>query len=215
MSNVSQRRGEITPEQFEGGDKDKIEVSLEMTGGDNMTEIESAEYKLSEPNCLTKLFVNKPCWVILIGFAIMFVITGVVGAAGWLLPNDPLDRDYMVWEDKYVNDFDKSILAKRELLVSGDDVAPLQSQIQIDWTVMLVYSPPDETSTASMWNKDMLISIREFENDIRDDEDYQQICLASAALSTEIVVVCDEVGGFNSPLDLIEDPNNLENMTQE
>lgn len=92
-----------------------------------MTDVERAEYALSEPNCLTKLFVNKPCCVILVGFLIMFLITGVVGAAGWLLPNDPLDRDYMVWDDKFVNDFDKSILAKRELLISGDDVAPLQS----------------------------------------------------------------------------------------
>lgn len=138
-----------------------------------MTEIEEAELKLSEPNCLTKLFVNRPCTVLLVGFALMFVITGVVAYAGWLELNDPLDREYMVWEDKYVNDFDKSILAKRELLVSGDDVAPLQSEIQIDWTVMLVYSPPDESSTASMWNKDVLISIREFENDIRLDDDYQ------------------------------------------
>lgn len=80
---------------------------------------------------------------------------------------------------------------------------------------MLVYSPSDETSTANFWNKDVLISIREFEDDIRLDEDYQQICLASAAESTETKVVCDEVGGFNSPLDLIEDPKNLENMTQE
>ena len=90
-----------------------------------MSAIERAEFLLSSPIPLTNLFVNRPCCVILFGFAIMFAITVVAGYFGWLLPNDPNERDYFVWDDKYVKEFDKSQLARRELMISGDQVAPI------------------------------------------------------------------------------------------
>ncbi len=55
--------------------------------------------------------VNRPVCVILVSFSIMILISAFVAYMGWLLPDDPHDRDYFVWGDKYVNDFDKSRLA--------------------------------------------------------------------------------------------------------
>ena len=73
----------------------------------------------------------------------MVAITALVAYFGWLLPRDPFKTDYFVWDDHYVTEYVKSILARRDVLISGEDVAPLQSQIDINWTVNLVYSQPD------------------------------------------------------------------------
>ena len=47
---------------------------------------------------------------------------------------------------------------------------------------MLVYSVPDgvddDDDAANLWTRDSLISIREFEKDVRREDDYQSTCLA-------------------------------------
>lgn len=49
--------------------------------------------------------------MISVSFLVMVVISVFVFNMGWLMPNNPNDRDYLVWGDKYVNDSDKSKLA--------------------------------------------------------------------------------------------------------
>ena len=83
-------------------------------------------YKLSEPIPLTNIMVNRPCCIVLVAFSIMIVISGFVFYMGWLGPNDPHDRDYYVWDDRYVNDYYKSRLAMSELIFKDtDDAVPL------------------------------------------------------------------------------------------
>ena len=56
---------------------------------------------------------------------------------------------------------------------------PLQSQMNPDWTVLLIYSPPDDAEIdTNMWTKDVLISIREFEQDVLKSDEYKGTCLA-------------------------------------
>lgn len=135
----------------------------------NMDELEGEEkelYKLSEPIPLTKLMVNYPCCVISVSFLIMLAISAFVFQMGWLLPGNPHNRDYLVWGDKYVNDFDKSRLAAEELLIADtDEQSQLQSQRDSDWTVTLVYDAPSD-DVANVWTKEALISVREFEKDV-------------------------------------------------
>ena len=48
-----------------------------------------------------------------------------------------------------------------------------------DWTVLLIYSPPDDADAdTNMWTKDVLISIREFEQDVLKSDEYKGTCLA-------------------------------------
>ena len=154
----------------EKGLKDSVE---------QLDELELAEYKLGEPMCLTNLFVKRPCCVILTGFALMFVLSVVCFYFDFQVITPLHDRDYLVWGDKYTNNYDKSVLAKRELQVFGDTEYPLQSQVQQDWSVVFVYQSTNDINTgSSIWSKDVLISIRDFENDIKQDSDYKLICLA-------------------------------------
>ena len=48
---------------------------------------------------------------------------------GWLDPIAPSDRDYMVWDNEYVHQWDKTILVKDALISDSveDGIAPLQS----------------------------------------------------------------------------------------
>ena len=57
--------------------------------------------------------VDRPCTIILSGFAIMLLISVFVAMMGWIIPNKPHDRDYLVWGDSYVTDMDKTNLVER------------------------------------------------------------------------------------------------------
>ena len=82
--------------------------------------------KLSEPNCLTRLMVNRPCLLISISYILMIGVSAFVFYMGWLMPNNPNDRDYLVWGDKYVTDHDMSKLVRQELVIAdSDDQSPL------------------------------------------------------------------------------------------
>ena len=73
---------------------------------------------MSEPNRLTKFMVDKSCCFFFSALALLLLISVVVAVLGWLNPSPPNNRDYLVWGDPYVTNLDKSILAKRELLLS-------------------------------------------------------------------------------------------------
>jgi len=91
-----------------------------------MSNEEKELMKLSEPTRLTNMMVNRPCCVVLISFAVMILISAFVAYMGWLQPNDPNDRDYLVWGDEYVTNFDMAKLAKKVLATTEtDEFVPL------------------------------------------------------------------------------------------
>ena len=83
---------------------------------ENMKDEEKALYKLSTPIPLTNLMANRPCCMILSGFTLMLLISVFSFYMEWMTPNDPSDRDFMVWGDPYVTNMDKSLQASKELL---------------------------------------------------------------------------------------------------
>ena len=175
-------------------------------------------YRLSEPIPLTDLMVRRSCVVVSISFALMVTISGFVFTMGWLLPNDPNDRDYLVWGNHYVNEQDKSQLVSKELLVSGDDEqSPLQSQAVSDWTVMVVYdAPPDaDNENGNLWTKESLISIREFENEMKALDGFSKMCRAEEVPDGEVDEVQCIESALQSPLTLLDEPEKLEQYSQE
>ena len=96
---------------------------------------------------------------------------------GWLDYETPIERELMVWTNRWTHDYDKTMLVQESLIAdTGTDVIELQSQIVVDWTAYLVYSPLDEDSTDTFWSRDVLISMREFENDVKTSEEYRVSC---------------------------------------
>ena len=83
---------------------------------ENMNDEEKALYKLSTPIPLTNLMLKRPCCMILSGFTLMLLISAFTFYMDWMTPNDPSDRDFMVWGDPYVINMDKSLQVSKELL---------------------------------------------------------------------------------------------------
>ena len=69
-------------------------------------------YDLSEPMKMTDHMLNWPCCTIITGYILMLVASVFVFEMGWLTPNNPDDRDFMVWGNPYLNNFDKTKLVQ-------------------------------------------------------------------------------------------------------
>ena len=59
---------------------------------------------------------------------------------------------------------------------------------------MLVYSPPEATDVDNIWTKEALIAVREFEKDVKVEEDYKLTCLAEQVSISKDDVVCTTFG---------------------
>ena len=82
---------------------------------------------------------------------------------------------------------------------------------------MLIYEPNEGDESESMWTKDVLISIREFEKDIKADPEYSITCYADQIPGgTPDEVDCKD-DAFQSVLDLFilsgKELTDLEDMT--
>ena len=77
---------------------------------------------------------------------------------------------------------------------------------------MIIYTLPND-SVKDIWTKAGLISIREYERKVVADADYQKTCVARKAPGGYTdTVLCDK-SALLTPLSLIPNSNNLENMT--
>jgi len=72
----------------------------------------------------------------------------------------------------------------------------------------------DEKGVANLWTKDSLISIREFEKEVKALSSYKQTCLAKSKVGgSKDEIECSKKS-FLSPLDILPDANRIESMTQ-
>ena len=230
----------------EGSEGDNARITAFAHNTKKLGDIEQNYYNLSNPLPLTNFFVNRPGLWLVIAFLVLGAISYFVVALGWFKAAPPNNRDYLVWDDPKTIDYDKSTAA-RALLVAGvgagGDELPLQSSVDLDWAMYLIYSEQeglrsnDTTSTSSgtnvyknnTWSRDVLIAMRDFEAPIRSSPSFQQFCLADkvtvppasprgVANPTWTEVSCAEQA-MRSPLDLVYDsgylPNDLETITQD
>lgn len=133
--------------------------------------------KMSEPNRLTRFMVDRACCFLLSAVFLLLLMAIAVALLGMLNPSDPNTRDYLVWGDKYVTNFDKTQLALTELsLTSTNDKVALQSQAVGNWAIILIYKATSGNS--NLWSKESLIAMREFETEIKAMDGYKKTCLA-------------------------------------
>ena len=64
-----------------------------------------------EPMKLTNWFVDKPCTVLCVCFAILLFITGITFKQNWIFLSDTHDRDFLIWSDPLVERSDMKTLA--------------------------------------------------------------------------------------------------------
>jgi len=66
---------------------------------ETLTAEEREIFKLSEPIPLTNIMVKYSFCIIIGSFVLLIGIAVLVYKMGWLLVNDPNDRDFLVWGD--------------------------------------------------------------------------------------------------------------------
>ena len=87
--------------------------SNKKTAASSSTSEDEQLMEFSKPTCLTNLMVRRPCTIIITGYVFMLAISVLVAFMGWLEPNLPHDRDFLVWGDPYVSNMDKTTLVER------------------------------------------------------------------------------------------------------
>ena len=112
---------------------------------------------------------------------------------GYFVETQTTNRDYLIWDDIRTIQFDKTTLAQSLLISgggSGDEAVPLQSALDPDWIMFMIYKEQDaadlssRTSTPSgdganpgnMWSKQSLIGIRDIETPIRASPEMKNYC---------------------------------------
>ena len=86
---------------------------------DNLTGEEKAIYNLSTPIPLTNYMLKKPFCMLCIGYTVMIAISIFVYSMGWIIPDIPHDREFLVWGDHYTTNLDKYMLVKEHLLTDS------------------------------------------------------------------------------------------------
>ena len=231
-------KGNSKPQDLANGTpKSDIEKKKATAEDDNFA-------KMSEPTALTNFFVNRPFAWLLIALLVLGTMSGVVFYLDWFAVAAVTSRDYLIWDDPKTINYDKSTLA-RSVLVSGgaggSAESPLQTAVEIEWTMFLIYSgqdvgeSEDDTIAAegpprgSTWSRETLLAIRDMEAPVRNGEGFNQFCLADreailppsprAQTSPSYTDVQCARASFLSPVDMLYFrgylPHDLETITQE
>ena len=132
--------------------------------------------KLSKPMVLTNFFVNHPCLWLLMSTLALAIISGIVFYFDYFAVSPISNRDFLIWDDPKTINYDKSNLARSTLVAGASgsgQLMPLQSSIEIEWTMFLIYSKqPDQTRGTNAWSREMIQAIREMEEPIRFSSDF-------------------------------------------
>lgn len=82
------------------------EIGISNSGEINLNKLTFEEayiYKMSTPISCTNLMVNHPLCLVLVIFFLLIIISLATISFGWMLPNDPHNRDFFVWGSEEVN----------------------------------------------------------------------------------------------------------------
>ena len=150
---------------------------------------EESFYQLSKPMWLTNQFVNRPGTVLGIVGVILGAIIAFDIAMNYFATTVETNRDFLIWDDIRTIQFDKTMTAQSMLISGGGGAggakAPLQSAIDPEWTMFLIYTEKEAelssttstpsgpgTYTGNMWTKQALMAMRDLEAPIRGSPEF-------------------------------------------
>lgn len=130
-----------------------------------------------QPNCLTSNFVDRPCCVLSIGFLTLFLISVVAQMGEMFTQSDGHNRDYLIWTDQKVIDYDK-LVAGRETIQAAQakDELPIRIQNTEGINPFILISSPNEKE--NLLEKKNLLKMLEMENKIKEMKDWPLFCKA-------------------------------------
>lgn len=135
--------------------------------------------KEGEPNWLTNQYVDRPCCVLTTGIILLFIISGASFALGYYDLNPQNNREYLVWTDSMVVDWDKQNAAKEALLkAQGDTQLPVRIQNTPWWNPVILFMGP--TQKENLLQKEYLLQVKDFIDQIENMPDWPLFCKAKS-----------------------------------
>lgn len=96
---------------------------------------------------LTRQFIKRPVIVMLITIVAVFLAIGVSIALEGFKQTESHDREYLIWDDIRVENFDLFFLMRQEFMQGQSDSGkqiPERSQEQIDWATSIIIKSDSE-----------------------------------------------------------------------
>jgi hypothetical protein len=91
---------------------------------------------------ITNSFVESPFSWTCVGFLFLLAITIVCEGNNYFAMNEQTDRDFFIWDDPVIIEYDKHRAAEQYLLMHKNkrSMQPLRVQYVEDWQSTLIYS---------------------------------------------------------------------------
>ena len=122
------------------------------------------------------MYYYHPCKIILSSLIILLACTGVAFSQGYFNIVGTRDRDMLVWTDDRVQAWDQLIVAEEYLQDGGGgEERPLRLTSVMEVNPVLVYKHKQQEN---LLLKENLLKILNIENNIKEFDDWTNICLA-------------------------------------
>lgn len=110
---------------------------------------------------ITNLFVERPCTVLSSGIAVLFLITFLSSALGYFDIAIQHNREFLVWSDDKVKDWDMQEAAKEAITAAKASKGPMKERVQNTpfWNPAILINGP--TGNENLLKKEYLLKIKE------------------------------------------------------
>ena len=137
---------------------------------------------LSKDMWFTKLIVTKGWLIILIAVSFILLMTILSVVLGGFELSDEHERDYLVWDDKMVKDWDKLELAKEKVNTNfPGEIQPLRTSVITDWVTSVTF---ECTDCDTILTADFIKQMYAIEQKVKVHSDYSKYCQAESTNDT-------------------------------
>jgi len=123
--------------------------------------------KESEQMWLTDKFVDRPGTVLIIAFIPLMAMAVLSTSLGYFDIAPQNDRDFLIWDDPIIQNFDKLNLAKDYIDKYGadDSVKPIRVAPVELWATIILYESENADSKYGLLEKENLLKMQKIETD--------------------------------------------------
>lgn len=131
-----------------------------------------------KPFCLTNLYVERPCLVIILGLICLIALTWLSLYLNMFERTKENEREFLVFDGNRTKDWDMQVAAERFLLeVNSTGRWEPRTQSMPNWNAVIVYRAKSGTS---LMTRDKLTRIKHIEQNITAMKNWKYICMAES-----------------------------------
>ena len=134
--------------------------------------------KEGTPNMLTSAFIDRPICLIVVSVLALVALSAISFSLGYFKLSDSTNRDFLVWDDQKVIDYDMMVAGKEAIQVAaGQDQKPVRMQTASPWNAIVLIKAPEGNDNLLL--KENLVAIDQVESELRNMADWSLFCKAN------------------------------------